>query len=127
QTSDESSEEDIEASDDLDEQPATAEISPEAEVPAGEETEVAPEAETSMTADNNAADEKDEPVSTNDVKADEPKKEEFFIPSFDLTFDKKEDIATEDMPERKQVTFDDLLGPDYADPIFEKVETEAPK
>src|SRR5690606_36245442 len=55
--------------------------------------------------------------------ADIRKKEEF-IPSFELSFDAKEQAEEADAPKPSvpQFTFDDLLGKDYADPVFIKPE-----
>lgn len=46
-----------------------------------------------------------------------------FVPSFELAFDPKDQVYDE-LPtvSTPQFTFDDLLGKDYSDPVFEKVE-----
>jgi len=46
------------------------------------------------------------------------KKEDLFIPSFELAFDPKADDA--ETAASPQFSFDDLLGKDYADPVFVK-------
>jgi hypothetical protein len=99
----------------------------EAEVPQGEEVQVAEEAETAISAREENEPETEETVQDEETKPEETVKNEFFVPSFDLTFEKKDDKADEQTTEPKQITFDDLLGPNYSDPIFEKVEAEAPK
>ncbi|RZJ66878.1 MAG: hypothetical protein EOO50_08305 [Flavobacterium sp.] len=56
-----------------------------------------------------------------EVPADS-KQDDFFTPKFELSFDAKDDeIKKEDTPS-PTFTFDDLLGKDYADPVFVKPE-----
>jgi len=56
------------------------------------------------------------------VVAEEP----VFKPAFELAFESKEDVKDEVKEEVKtkstQITFDDLLGPNYSDPVFVKPE-----
>ncbi len=47
------------------------------------------------------------------------KEEKPFKPDFELSFDPKEETSVADTP-APQFTFDDLLGKDYADPVFVK-------
>ncbi|HEU0136562.1 MAG TPA: hypothetical protein VFQ50_04670 [Flavobacterium sp.] len=54
----------------------------------------------------------DEPVA-------EPDKKEVFAPSFELSFEPKTEETPKTTP---QFSFDDLLGKDYADPVFVKPE-----
>ena len=53
-------------------------------------------------------------------------KEPAFKPAFELAFESKEDVKDEVKEEVKskstQITFDDLLGPNYSDPVFVKPE-----
>jgi hypothetical protein len=60
--------------------------------------------------------------------------EDDFMPAFELTFDRKEENPKEELKETKQVSFEDLLGPDYNEPVFVKAgeaedssKKEAPK
>ena len=58
----------------------------------------------------------------------EPAEETLFKPAFELSFDAKEDeVETEKeviqvVPIDSQIRFDDLLGPNYTDPVFVKPE-----
>jgi hypothetical protein len=55
-----------------------------------------------------------------------PQEDDAFKPAFELTFDTKEEVEPELKNEPKnasqQITLDDLLGPNYSDPVFVKPE-----
>lgn len=68
-------------------------------------------------------------------KEPEPVQESFFKPAFELSFDAKEDEVEEEpikepikvIPVDSQIIFEDLLGPNYIDPVFvtpEEIERE---
>jgi hypothetical protein len=60
-----------------------------------------------------------------DVSEEEITEEQsFFKPDFELSFDAtdEEDKKEETKSANTQITFDDLLGPDYVDPVFVKPE-----
>jgi hypothetical protein len=64
----------------------------------------------------------EEPEATSEVEIAE---EATFKPAFELSFDSKEEeeeVKEETQPASSQITFDDLLGPDYVDPVFVKPE-----
>lgn len=64
----------------------------------------------------------DAPAETNEnVPADSPK-DEVFTPKFELSFDEKSEEKPKDDTPAPTFTFDDLLGKDYADPVFVKPE-----
>lgn len=70
--------------------------------------------------------EEQEPVKTEE-EIDEPAEENTFKPAFELTFETKDEEIAEQIKEEiknvsPQITFDDLLGPDYKDPVFVKPE-----
>lgn len=52
----------------------------------------------------------------------EPKQDDFFTPKFELSFDAKEEEPKPVDTPSPTFTFDDLLGKDYADPVFVKPE-----
>ena len=66
-----------------------------------------------------------------ETKAEESKPEPIaveptFKPSFELSFETKEDEVKEEIkPEKAQISFEDLLGPSYVDPVFVKPEDAA--
>jgi len=84
------------------------------------------------------AEEMEEPVEVleNETSVSEEKQEETpeaveelsFKPAFELAFDAKEEIQEIEVPEEEpkstspQITFDDLLGSNYVDPVFVKPE-----
>ncbi len=59
-------------------------------------------------------------------KEQKPAEELFFKPAFELSFDAKEDKVEKEViqvvPIDSQIRFDDLLGPNYTDPVFVKPE-----
>ena len=59
-------------------------------------------------------------------KEQEPAEVPLFKPSFELSFDAKEDEVEPEViqvvPIDSQIRFDDLLGPNYTDPVFVKPE-----
>lgn len=61
------------------------------------------------------------PAGTNTEVPAATAQQDVFIPSFELSFEPKEETKIPDTP-APQFTFDDLLGKDYADPIFVKRE-----
>ncbi len=73
--------------------------------------------------------EKEEVATLEDEIEEEVIQEETsFKPAFELSFDahdakdEEEEIKDEAKPASSQITFDDLLGPDYVDPVFVKPE-----
>ncbi len=73
--------------------------------------------------------EKEEVATLEDEIEEEVIQEETaFKPAFELSFDthdskdEEEEIKEETKPVSSQITFDDLLGPDYVDPVFVKPE-----
>ena len=68
----------------------------------------------------------EEPEATSEVEIEEEIAEEVtFKPAFELSFDAKDEeveVKEETKPASSQITFDDLLGPDYVDPVFVKPE-----
>lgn len=83
-----------------------------------EEAEVVSEEATEESIEEEEEEEKETPVAAEDNS---------FKPAFELAFDTKdEEIAEEIKKEIKnvspQIAFDDLLGPDYKDPVFVKPE-----
>ena len=71
----------------------------------------------------------EEPEVTSEVEIEAEVAEEptTFKPAFELSFDAKdeedeEEVKVEKKPSSAQITFDDLLGPDYVDPVFVKPE-----
>ncbi len=118
----------------------------EPEVAAVEENEpvVANEEETAATVEDDVAEdtvedntEEEEPQTVNEEVIEEPEatseveieeeiaEEVTFKPAFELSFDAKdeeEEVKEETKPASSQITFDDLLGPDYVDPVFVKPE-----
>jgi hypothetical protein len=73
--------------------------------------------------------EKETEVTLEDVIEEEIIHEEIsFKPAFELSFDandandQEKSIKEESKPVSSQITFDDLLGPDYVDPVFVKPE-----
>ncbi len=84
------------------------EVSEETEV---EEPEVETETEETET-ETEESEEEEKPEVADDS----------FKPSFELSFEPKEEKATP-----KQITFEDLLGHNYSDPVFEKVGESKPK
>lgn len=68
--------------------------------------------------------EEDEEIVAEELATEEVKSEETtFKPAFELSFDLGEE-SKEEAPKTtsSQITFDDLLGPDYVDPVFVKPE-----
>lgn len=72
--------------------------------------------------------EKEEVATSEDEIEEEVVQEETsFKPAFELSFDahdakEEEEIKEEAKPASSQIAFDDLLGPDYVDPVFVKPE-----
>ena len=91
------------------------------------EASAADEEEVMLNLEASAADEEHETVEIDANQSEQPRAEQpiaaqhAFEPAFELTFEKKEDLIAEPGNDRRQITFDDLLGPDYSDPVFEKV------
>jgi hypothetical protein len=93
----------------VDEEHETEEV---AEVPEGEEETTVSEEEP-----EEESPEESEAGNTAETEETSTKEEANFKPSFDLSFEKKEEEVKE-MP--KQISFEDFLG-NYTEPIFEKV------
>jgi hypothetical protein len=66
------------------------------------------------------------PAETNTEAPENSSQEDIFTPSFELSFEPKETVKIPDTP-APQFTFDDLLGKDYADPVFVKPEEQVKK
>ncbi len=100
-----------------------AEVVAEEEAPqAVDEEEI--EEETEIETEATSAAEIEEEVAEEQVIQEETS----FKPAFELSFDaqdskdEEEEIKEEEKPASSQITFDDLLGPDYVDPVFVKPE-----
>ena len=99
-----------------------------------DETEIVAEIETSeetIHEEEIASEETaqlEEAVSSEEEKAEEPAiAETNFKPAFELSFDTKDEEIEEQIKEEikkvsPQITIDDLLGPNYVDPVFVKPE-----
>lgn len=79
-----------------------------AEVVSEEEIEEETEKETELTSEE-------------ELEEEVVQEETSFKPAFELSFD-THDAKEEPKPVSSQITFDDLLGPDYVDPVFVKPE-----
>lgn len=86
-----------------------------AEVVSEEEIEEETEKETELTSED-------------EIEEEVVQEETSFKPAFELSFDahdaKEEEVLIKEEPKpvSSQITFDDLLGPDYVDPVFVKPE-----
>ncbi len=110
--------------DDTDEQENSNQDEMPAEVPVTpEQPETAAELERAETLELEDSQIREEAVESNSDNENSQKKEEFFTPSFELAFDPKQDDKPE-VAASPQFSFDDLLGKDYADPVFVKPEEE---
>lgn len=116
----ETEEESEKESDEIEEPKASEENeeSEPAEIEGGVDTEIPEEEQVhSVEEEAEAADVEHEVQETEEVASDE--KEDEFKPSFELSFERKEEDNTKSP---KQISFEDLLGGhDYSDEMFEKV------
>lgn len=124
------------------EEEATDEVSEEAEESETEETlelaeEETPEEEVSEVEKEAVAESEDEEEPIAVEKEEEPlveeaeeetpvedKKEDFFVPTFELAFDKKEDVEEVAKESGHQIIFEDFLGADFKELEFVKAEIE---
>jgi hypothetical protein len=75
--------------------------------------------------DEEIIEEEAEVTSEDEIEEEVAEDETTFKPAFELSFDAKdeeEEVKEETKPASSQITFDDLLGPDYVDPVFVKPE-----
>jgi hypothetical protein len=93
--------------------------------------EVVAEEEPPLIIDEEETEQEPEVTSEDEIKEEdiqkETEEETSFKPAFELSFDphdskEEEEIKEETKPASSQITFDDLLGPDYIDPVFVKPE-----
>ncbi|MBL0014522.1 MAG: hypothetical protein IPP30_12725 [Flavobacterium sp.] len=92
------------------------------------EEEIAVEEEP-QTVNEEIVEEESVVTTEDEVEEEQVTEEEItFKPAFELSFDSKEEeeeeeeVKSETKPASSQITFDDLLGPDYVDPVFVKPE-----
>jgi len=110
------------------EEESVIEIEDEIAVPIEEEVdEVVSEKEESKIVDEEETEEETEVNSEVEIEEEVIQEETSFKPAFELSFDaheskEEEEIKEEAQPSSSQIAFDDLLGPDYVDPVFVKPE-----
>ena len=97
-----------------------------------EMADVVAEEEEPQIVDEEEAEEAAEAISSDENPEEVVQEETSFKPSFELSFDSNDakdeedeieaEIKEETKPTSSQITFDDLLGPNYVDPVFVKPE-----
>lgn len=93
--------------------------------------EVVSEEEATQIVEEDETEKETEATSEDEIEEEVFQEETSFKPAFELSFDAQdskeeeeivEEIKEETKPTSSQITFDDLLGPDYVDPVFVKPE-----